>query len=141
MPFLSRNYLLFSIIFIVTPPLGAGLFIWAAYTLSVDTQAAVLSNIMLPTICAVFLAALIGWAVFLSPPKTLSDGKKAGLLTVFLCYLFAIIPLSIESGNWDGVLGVATVYFVIFVFGQIATFWVTYPIGMFLGRWIAARML
>jgi len=137
----DSKYPRLSALFILTPPLGAGIFIWIAYSLSIDIEAAVLSHILWPTIGATCLAALIGWAVFLRPPKDVSDGKKAGLLTVFLCYLFAIIPLSIEAGNWDGALGVAKVYLIIFVFGQIATFWVTYPIGVFFGRWVARRML
>ena len=141
MPMLTRKYILLSILFILTPPLGAGLLIWTAHKLSVDIEAAVLSNILWPTMSLVFLAALIGWAVFLRRPKRLSDGVKAGLLTVFLCYLFGPIPLAIEAGNWDGALGVAKFHGMVFIAGQIASFWVAYPIGALFGRWIAKRML
>ena len=138
---MTRKYVLISAIFLFTPPLGAGLLIWTAHKLSVDTEAAVLANIMWPTVGAVFFAALIGWAVFLRRPKRLSDGVKAGLLTVFLCYLFGPIPLAIEAGNWDGALGVAKFHGMVFIAGQIASFWVAYPIGALFGRWIAKRML
>ena len=137
----DSKYPLLSAIFILTPPLGAGLLIWTAHKLSVDIEAAVLSNILWPTMSLVFLAALIGWAVFLRRPKRLSDGVKAGLLTVFLCYLFGPIPLAIEAGNWDGALGVAKFHGMVFIAGQIASFWVAYPIGAFFGRWIAKRLL
>ena len=138
---MTRKYVLISAIFLLTPTISAGLLIWTAHKLSVDTEAAVLANIMWPTIGAVFFAALIGWAVFLRYPKQLSDGIKAGLLTVFLCYLFGPIPLAIEAGSWDGVLGVAKFHGMVFVFGQIVSFWVAYPIGALFGRWIAKRML
>ena len=138
---MTRKYALISAIFILTPTISAGLLIWTAHKLSVDTEAAVLANIMWPTVGAVFFAALIGWAVFLRRPKQLSDGIKAGLLTVFLCYLFGPIPLAIEAGSWDGVLGVAKFHGMVFVFGQIVSFWVAYPIGALFGRWIAKRML
>ena len=138
---MTRKYVLISAIFLLTPTISAGLLIWTAHKLSVDTEAAVLANIMWPTVGAVFLAALIGWAVFLRRPKQLSDGIKAGLLTVFLCYLFGPIPLAIEAGSWDGVLGVAKFHGMVFVFGQIVSFWVAYPIGALFGRWIAKRML
>ena len=138
---MTRKYALISAIFILTPTISAGLLIWTAHKLSVDTEAAVLANIMWPTVGAVFFAALIGWAVFLRRPKRLSDGIKAGLLTVFLCYLFGPIPLAIEAGSWDGVLGVAKFHGMVFVFGQIVSFWVAYPIGALFGRWIAKRML
>ena len=138
---LTRNYLRLCIAFILTPPIAAGLFIWTAHKLSVDTQAAVLSNILWPTTGAVFIAAIIGWAVFLRQPKQLSDGRKAGLLTVFLCYLLAPMPMAIEAGSWDGIIGVAKFYVTVFVLGQIVSFWVTYPIGAIFGRWIAKRMI
>jgi len=138
---MTRKYVLISAIFLLTPTISAGLLIWTAHKLSVDTEAAVLANIMWPTVGAVFFAALIGWAVFLRRPKQLSDGIKAGLLTVFLCYLFGPIPLAIEAGSWDGVLGVAKFHGMVFVFGQIVSFWVAYPIGALFGRWIAKRML
>ena len=138
---MTRKYVLISAIFLLTPTISAGLLIWTAHKLSVDTEAAVLANIMWPTVGAVFFAALIGWAVFLRYPKQLSDGIKAGLLTVFLCYLFGPIPLAIEAGSWDGVLGVAKFHGMVFVFGQIVSFWVAYPIGALFGRWIAKRML
>ena len=138
---MTRKYALISAIFLLTPTISAGLLIWTAHKLSVDTEAAVLANIMWPTVGAVFFAALIGWAVFLRRPKQLSDGIKAGLLTVFLCYLFGPIPLAIEAGSWDGVLGVAKFHGMVFVFGQIVSFWVAYPIGALFGRWIAKRML
>ena len=138
---MTRKYVLISAIFLLTPTISAGLSIWTAHKLSVDTEAAVLANIIWPTVGAVFFAALIGWAVFLRRPKQLSDGIKAGLLTVFLCYLFGPIPLAIEAGSWDGVLGVAKFHGMVFVFGQIVSFWVAYPIGALFGRWIAKRML
>jgi len=138
---MTRKYVLISAIFLLTPTISVGLLIWTAHKLSVDTEAAVLANIMWPTVGAVFFAALIGWAVFLRRPKQLSDGIKAGLLTVFLCYLFGPIPLAIEAGSWDGVLGVAKFHGMVFVFGQIVSFWVAYPIGALFGRWIAKRML
>ena len=138
---MTRKYALISAIFLLTPTISAGLLIWTAHKLSVDTEAAVLANIIWPTVGAVFFAALIGWAVFLRYPKQLSDGIKAGLLTVFLCYLFGPIPLAIEAGSWDGVLGVAKFHGMVFVFGQIVSFWVAYPIGALFGRWIAKRML
>ena len=138
---MTRKYVLISAIFLLTPTISAGLSIWTAHKLSVDTEAAVLANIMWPTVGAVFFAALIGWAVFLRRPKQLSDGIKAGLLTVFLCYLFGPIPLAIEAGSWDGVLGVAKFHGMVFIAGQIASFWVAYPIGALFGRWIAKRML
>ena len=138
---MTRKYVLISAIFLLTPTISAGLLIWTAHKLSVDTEAAVLANIMWPTVGAVFFAALIGWAVFLRRPKQLSDGIKAGLLTVFLCYLFGPIPLAIEAGNWDGALGVAKFHGMVFIAGQIASFWVAYPIGTLFGRWIAKRML
>ena len=137
----DRAYIPLSISFILTPPLGAGCLIWTAHKLSVDTNAAVLSNILWPTAAAVFLAAFIGWAVFLRPPKISSDGKKAGRLTVFLSYLFGIMPLAIEAGSWDGIGGIMTIYFAVFILGQIATFWIAYPIGALFGRRIAAQML
>ena len=138
---MTRKYALLSALFILTPPIATGLFIWAAHKLSVDTSAAVLSNILWPTVGAVFLAALMGWIVFLRRPKQLSDGIKAGLLTVFLCYLFGPIPLAIEAGSWDGILGVAKFYGMVFIAGQIVSFWAAYPIGAFFGRWITKRML
>ena len=138
---MTRKYVLISAIFLLTPTISVGLLIWTAHKLSVDTEAAVLANIMWPTVGAVFFAALIGWAVFLRRPKQLSDGIKAGLLTVFLCYLFGPIPLAIEAGSWDGVLGVAKFHGMVFIAGQIASFWVAYPIGALFGRWIAKRML
>ena len=138
---MTRKYVLISAIFLLTPTISAGLLIWTAHKLSVDTEAAVLANIIWPTVGAVFFAALIGWAVFLRRPKQLSDGIKAGLLTVFLCYLFGPIALATEAGSWDGVLGVAKFHGMVFVFGQIVSFWVAYPIGALFGRWIAKRML
>ena len=137
----DSKYPLLSAIFILTPPFGAGLLIWTAHKLSVDIEAAVFANIMWPTVGAVFFAALIGWAVFLRRPQRLSDGIKAGLLTMFLCYLFGPIPLAIEAGSWDGVIGVAKFYGIVFIIGQIASFWAAYPIGAFFGRWIAKRLL
>jgi len=132
---------IFHLVFLAVPPLGTLALGLLALSQSVDTQAAALANILWPTVGTVFLAALIGWAVFLRPPQNVSAGKKAGLLTVFLCYLLGLIPLAIEAGSWDGMVGVLSIYFVVFVFGQIATFWIAYPIGAIFGRWIAKRML
>ena len=114
---------------------------WLAKSRSVDTQAAALSHIFWPVIAATFIAAFISWAIFLRPPSSFSDGKKAGLVTVFLCYLLGIIPIAVVGGSWDGLTGIMSVYFTAFLFGQIATFWASYPIGAFFGRWIAKRML
>ena len=141
MPKLNRRYILLSAGFILAPPIGAALLVWLARLVSVDTRAALFSNILGTTMAAVFLAAFMGWAVFLRPPKTSSDGKKAGLLTVFLCYLIGIIPLAIEAGSWDGLLGILTIYFAVFILGQVSTFWIIYPIGAIFGRRIAAQML
>ena len=137
----DRKYILLFLGFILTPPLGVGLIGLLAQSRTVDTLNAAVSNILALTIFASFLAAIIGWAIFLRPPKRLTDGKKAGVLTVFLCYLFCTGPIAVEGGSWDGVIGVVSVYFIIFIFGQIATFWFTYPIGAAFGRWIAKRML
>ena len=138
---INGHYTFLSICFILIPPLGAGLLIWTAHKLSVDIEAAVLSNIMWPTVGAVFLAALIAWAVFLRRPIQLSDGMKAGLLTVFLCYLFGPIPLAIEAGGWDSIIGIAKFHGMVFVLGQIVSFWAAYPIGALFGRWVAKRMV
>jgi hypothetical protein len=138
---LTRHYIFSSALFLLTPPLGAGLLIWTAHKLSVDTQAALFSNILWPTIGAVFLAALIGWTVFLRRPTKLSDGKKAGVFTIFLCYLLGLIPLAVEAGSWDGLWGVVRIYLALFALVQIASFWLAYPIGALFGRWIAKRML
>ena len=138
---LTRKYILLSACFILTPPLGAGVLVWLAKSRSVDTQAAALSHLFWPGIAATFIAAFIGWAIFLRPPKNYSDGKKAGLVTVFLCYFLGIIPIAIIGGSWDGLSGVISVYLTVFLLAQIVTFWVTYPIGAFFGRWIAKRML
>ena len=137
----GRKYSLLSLGFILTPPFGIGLIGLLAYSQSVDVRAAIISDTLMLTVGASFLAALIGWAIFLRPPKQISDGKKAGRLTVFLCYLFCIGPIAVAAGSWDGLLGVGTYYFSLFVFGQIATFWITYPIGAWFGRWVAKRML
>lgn len=138
---MTRKYVLISAIFLLTPTISVGLLIWTAHKLSVDTEAAVLANIMWPTVGAVFFAALIGWAVFLRRPKQLSDGIKAGLLTVFLCYLFGPIPLAIEAGSWDSIIGIAKFHGMVFVLGQIVSFWAAYPIGALFGRWVAKRMV
>ena len=137
----DRKYSLLSLSFVLTPPLGVGLIGLLAQSRTVDTLNAAVSNILVLTVFASFLAALIGWAIFLRPPKQLTDGKKAGVLTVFLCYVFCIGPIAVEAGSWDGLLGVITIYLTLFIFGQIATFWFTYPIGAAFGRWIAKRML
>jgi len=147
----SHRYIFLSASFILTPPLCTWVLIWLAYKFSVDIEAAVLSDILWPTTAASLFAAVMGWAIYLRPSakaprgktvagKKTSGGKRAGLLTVFLCYLFGALPMAIAAGSWDGFLGIAKTHVVIFLGGQIATGWITYPIGAVFGRWIEKRM-
>ena len=134
------TYIVYSLVFILMPPAIILLLGVLAQSQTVDTASATLSHLLFPMTCAGFLATCIGWGAFLRPPLTIIDGKKAGILSIFLCYLFCSLPLAISLGSWDGFMGIAIYYFLFFLIFQIATFWVTYPIGMAFGRLIVRKM-
>lgn len=134
------TYIVYSLVFILMPPATILLLGLLAQSRTVDTASATISHLLFPMTCASFLATLIGWGAFLRPPLNITDGKKAGILSVFLCYLFCSFPLAISVGSWDGFMGIVVYYFLFFLTFQIATFWVTYPIGIAFGRRIVRKM-
>jgi len=135
---MPRKHIPYFLSFILCPPIATLVIGLLAFGRSAEARETLFSNFLFPCMALSLLAGVIGWAIFMRPPKHIADGMKAGALTVCLCYVLCCLVLSasmsVTEARWE-------FYLQLLFLSQLLTFWATYPIGLLIGRWIAKQLI